>query len=156
MSAFLGEREVATAIGELQQTISEMAGGQLTAIAVFRPVSERPEGLEHCGPISICIGSAKTGQDEGLIRGLALSKAALALRHKMDTLALRQFPHLLERGDTWYPGGVYRYNGIAVGVSGNVWQKDHMFASWIAEACFCLSMTNMRDMVEQHPDQLRV
>lgn len=156
MSAFLGEQEVATAIGELKQTISGMANGQVIAVAVFRPTAECPPAQEPYGPITECFGFTGLSLDRERARELALTKAKLALRHKMDTLQLRNFPHLLETGDCWYPGGVYRYNGIAVGVSGSVWQKDHMFASWIAEACFCLSMTKMRDLAEKNPDLIRV
>ncbi len=71
-------------------------------------------------------------------------KARLARKHQMDTLHLRNLPHLLEEGDVGWPGGVYRYGGIAVGVSGLDWHNDHMVAAMIAEVCFAMSMKTFR------------
>lgn len=81
-------------------------------------------------------------------------KSEMALRNRMDTLELRNRPHLFTKGDFGWPGGVYRYDEITVGVSGaNWWNVDHMIAAMISEALFATAMKEFRRS-ENNPEIL--
>lgn len=77
---------------------------------------------------------------------IAVSKAKLALRVKMDTgVVITLHPELLKQGDAKYRGGVYRH-GIAVAASGMQSYWDQMVARWLLDAIEALLLREMESI----------
>jgi hypothetical protein len=65
----------------------------------------------------------------------AQGKARMCLRTGLPSWTIvHEYPHLLERGDPKYGGGVI-FNKIIVGVSGIDESDDIMIATWVASTC---------------------
>ena len=78
---------------------------------------------------------------------IALGKARLALRTRMDTgEVIATAPHLLEHGDPVFEGGVY-FRGIAVGTSGVQSEIDEMISAAVADAMIMLAKLQLRSKI---------
>lgn len=94
---------------------------------------------------------APGGDYKDKYESIAMAKAKMALREKMDTRLIVTKPHLLKPGDVKYSGGVFACD-TAIGVSGLRSQDDEFIGRWIAARIAALSLSNLEKFLTDQPE----